>query len=153
MKALANLARATPNDQNFAHQHLFRQVTSCQRNRSHPEWYAKEVLPSDLNEVRREIWRLTKAGLYKRQPRPGRSKGANKFRELRTIRPEDARSVDEDASVESQTESCEGNQNEAEDDAQDRADTAVQDGSEVNVQSSLLVESELGGGGVPLNAV
>lgn len=64
-RALAHLSNLTVNDMEFAHAQLKTQVKIRQRQGTHREHYAREVLTSDIEAIVKEVKRLASVGRYK----------------------------------------------------------------------------------------
>ncbi|KAK3641146.1 hypothetical protein LTR56_006868 [Elasticomyces elasticus] len=76
-RALEDLAFVTCDDKATAHTKVFAKVKERQRNGTHPEHYAREVLTSDLQAVAQEFKRLKSAGHY--PPKSLRRKGGSRI--------------------------------------------------------------------------
>ncbi|KAK5695995.1 hypothetical protein LTR97_008415 [Elasticomyces elasticus] len=64
LRALEDLAFVTRDDQASAHEKLIAEVKKRQNKGTHAEYYAREVLTSDLQSVAREFKRLRACGHY-----------------------------------------------------------------------------------------
>ncbi|KAK5744429.1 hypothetical protein LTR17_002139 [Elasticomyces elasticus] len=74
--ALERLASLTPNDKEYVHVKLSAQVKRRQREGTHTEYYAREVLPSDMEAVAKELKHLKAVGQY--PPKPKRTRDSKK---------------------------------------------------------------------------
>ncbi|KAK3649394.1 hypothetical protein LTR56_006870 [Elasticomyces elasticus] len=76
LHALERLASLTPDDKTCAHVKLLTRVKRRQREGTHIEYYAREVLPSDIEAVVQELKHLKAIGRY--PPKPKRTLDSKK---------------------------------------------------------------------------